>query len=200
MIDQWGWYPIGGGSIHAKINPPSLNGRIGELKGIRIDERGRLTKIRGMSAVSNLPLSIAERQRREGLNHLKGFSQDMDIDFLSAPSPGKGTFFFIAAEYENIKAGFSSLGAIGKSAEEVAREACRDFLQYHGLQGAVEPHLADQLIPYVALAEGPSSFTTTKVTRHLLTNIWTVKQFMDMDIHVEGKEGEEGRVIKGLTK
>ncbi|MBI5755797.1 MAG: RNA 3'-terminal phosphate cyclase [Nitrospirae bacterium] len=233
-IDKWGWYPIGGGIIHAEINPlvpiplplqitpptfflPPLWGEDMEgggerrgrpvlrevegvrgpgLRGIRIEARGKLQRIKGISAVSNLPLSIAERQKKEGLNNLKTLGVDTDIEVSSAPSLGKGAFFFIVAEYEKIMAGFSSLGAIGKPAEEVAREACRDFLEYHEAHGAVDPHLADQLIPYIALAEGVSSFTTTKITRHLLTNVWTVRQFMDVDIRVEGIEGDEGMVVK----
>jgi RNA 3'-terminal phosphate cyclase (ATP) len=78
----------------------------------------------------------------------------------------------------------------------VAREACRDVFDYHRSRGAVDPHLADQLIPYIALAKGMSSFTTTKITRHLLTNVWTVEQFMDLRIKIEGLEGEEGRVVR----
>lgn len=203
-IDRWGWYPIGGGIIRAEINPllhsllltplhilPSQG-----LRGIRIEARGKLQRIRGLSAVSNLPLAIAERQRSEGLKELKALTVDTDIEVITAPSPGKGTFFFIVAEYAGIKAGFSALGAIGKPAEEVAQEACRAFFEYHDSNGAVEPHLADQLIPYMALADGPSSFTTTKVTRHLLTNVWTVRQLMDVDIRVEGREGECGRVVR----
>jgi len=130
------------------------------------------------------------------LKGLKSLAVDRDIEIISAPSPGRGTFFFIVAEYEGIKAGFSSLGAIGKSAEEVAREACRDLFEYHESSGAIDPHLADQLIPYIALAEGGSTFTTTRITRHLLTNVWTVRQLMDVEITVEGSEGEPGRVIK----
>ena len=189
-IDKWGWYPIGGGVVHADLMPSA------GLRGIRIEERGRLLRIYGISAVSNLPSSIAERQRGEGLKNLKGLGVDIDIELFTAPSPGKGTFFFIVAEYERVSAGFSSLGALGKTAEEVAREACREFFEYHKLSGAIEPHLADQLIPYIAMSPGPSSFTTTKITRHLMTNIWTVKQFVDADIRVLGQEGEEGRVVK----
>ncbi|MBI5039503.1 MAG: RNA 3'-phosphate cyclase, partial [Nitrospirae bacterium] len=151
-IDRWGWYPIGGGIIHAEINP-LVRGT--GLRGVRIEARGKLQRSRGISAVSNLPLSIAERQKKEGLNNLKTLGVDTDIEVLSAPSPGKGTFFFIVAEYEGIKAGFSALGAIGKPAEEVAQEACKAFLEYHDSNGTVEPHLADQLIPYMALADGP---------------------------------------------
>ncbi|MEK6714302.1 MAG: RNA 3'-terminal phosphate cyclase [Nitrospirota bacterium] len=189
-IDKWGWYPIGGGVVHAEIRPSA------GLKGIKIENRGRLLRIYGMSAVSNLPYEIAERQRAEGLKNLKALGVDVDIELVTAPSPGKGTFFFVVAEYEGSSAGFSSLGALGKPAEDVAREACRDLLEYHRTNGAVEPHLADQLIPYIAIADGPSSFTTTKITRHLLTNIWTVKHFIDTDIRVTGKEGEEGKVFK----
>lgn len=190
FIDQWGWYPMGGGVVHAEINPSAV------LNGIRIEERGELISIKGVSAVSNLPVSIAERQRSEGLKILRPYCADTEIEITSAPSKGKGTFFFIIARYEGVTAGFSSLGAIGKSSEQVAREACREFLDYHKSQGAVDPHLADQLIPYIAISKGPSSFTTTKITKHLLTNIWTVRQFIDADIKVSGSEGDWGRVVK----
>jgi len=207
-IDKWGWYPIGGGIVHVAINPLNLplplllkggKGGLREregLKGLTLEEKGRLTRIWGLSAVSNLPLSIAERQRSEGLKELKALTVPTDIEVIAAPSPGKGTFFFIVAEYEGIMAGFSALGAIGKPAEEVAQEACSAFFEYHNSNGAVEPYLADQLIPYTALAGGPSSFTTTRITRHLLTNVWTVRQLMDVDIRIEGREGEWGRVIR----
>lgn len=190
IIDQWGWYPIGGGIVHAEIHTSE------RLTGIRMDERGELLSIKGLSAASNLPASIAERQRSEGLKILRPYCADTEIEIISAPSRGKGTFFFIMARYENVITGFSSLGAIGKTSEEVAREACREFIDYHNSQGAVDPHLADQLIPYISISDEPSSFTTSKITNHLLTNIWTVRHFIDMDISVTGVEGEYGKVFK----
>lgn len=77
----------------------------------------------------------------------------------------------------------------------MAEEACEDFLRFLQTKGAIDPHLADQLIPYLALAEGQSTLTVSKITNHLLTNIWVVKQFLPIEISVEGEEGEEGKVV-----
>ena len=151
-------------------------------------------RLSGISAVSNLPDSIAERQRSQAIKVLRGKGFSPDIKVLQAPSIGQGTFFFLKAEFENSVAGFGSLGERGKRAEKVAQEACDEFLQFMQSDGAVEPHLADQLIPYLALAEGQSAFTVSRITKHLLTNIWVVKQFLPTEISVEGEEGGEGKV------
>ncbi len=110
------------------------------------------------------------------------------------PSPGKGTFLFLLAGFENIAAGFGALGAIGKRAEEVADDACSDLFDYLNADGALDPHLADQIVPYLALARGPSRFSTSRITKHLLTNIWVIRQFLDAEIEVSGAEGERGTV------
>ncbi|MFH1335461.1 MAG: RNA 3'-terminal phosphate cyclase, partial [Candidatus Zixiibacteriota bacterium] len=188
-INKWGWYPKGGGEVLGTIQPTL------KFNPMELSERGKLIRLSGISVVSNLPMSIAERQRDHAVNILreKGFSTEIGI--YQAPSVGQGTFFFLKAEFENTFAGFSSLGEIGKRAEKVAEEACEDFLHFVRSGGAVDPHLADQLIPYLALAEGQSTFTVSKITNHFLTNIWVVKQFLPVEISVEGEEGEEGKVM-----
>jgi RNA 3'-terminal phosphate cyclase (ATP) len=186
---SWGWYPLGGGQVSARITPARA------LFPCTLTDRGRLLRITGISAVSNLPRHIADRQRSRALAVLNSQGMDASIEVLSAPSPGKGSFLFLAAEYENVSAGFGGLGAIGKRAEDVADEACKELLSYLRTKGALDPHLADQIVPWLAFCRGPSEFTTSRVTRHVLTNLWVVRQFMDIDARVEGNEGEAGRVM-----
>ncbi len=188
-IASWGWYPVGGGRVNARIEPAV------RIKPLLMVDRGKLLRVGGVSAISNLQEHIALRQRERALSILARHGIDGSIDILTAPSTGKGSFLFLCAEFENLSTGFGALGAIGKSAEQVADEACGELLSHVQATGSLDPHLADQVVPYLALSSNASEFTTSRITQHLLTNIWVVKQFLDIDISVQGSEGEEGRVI-----
>jgi RNA 3'-phosphate cyclase len=189
-IEKWGFYPRGGGRIQMEIHP------IGELKPSHLVNRGSLRKICGLSATSNLPKHVAERQKE---NALKRIHEDLEIDTdiklcYHVPSNGPGSFLFLLAEYEKTVAGFSSLGSRGKPAEKVADEAVNALKDFNRSEGCIDPHLADQLIPFLALAKGNSSFTTTQMTDHLLTNIWVVERFLQEKIGKWGEKGRPGRV------
>ncbi len=188
-IASWGWYPIGNGQVSARISPTRA------LQPLTLIDRGNLLSVTGISAISNLPDHIATRQRDRALLVLNRHGIDASIETLSVPSIGKGSYLFLAAEFENFSVGFDSLGAIGKRAEEVADEACTGVLSYLHAKGALDPHLADQIVPWLAFCQGPSVFTTSRVTQHLVTNIWVIRQFMDVDVDVEGIEGEAGRIF-----
>jgi RNA 3'-terminal phosphate cyclase (ATP) len=190
VIEKWGFYPKGGGKIQLKIDP------VHELKAISLAERGLLKKVRGISAISNLPKHVAERQREQAL---KKIQRELKIDAEIAtsydiPSNGPGSFVFLSAEYEKTLAAFSSLGARGKPAEKVADEAVESMKDFIESDGCIDPHLADQLVPFMAVAKGNSFFTTTQMTEHLLTNLWVTGHFFPVKVRKWGEIGRPGRV------
>lgn len=187
-IRKWGWYPIGGGEIWATVQ-----GRSGVAPGsLDLDQRGALLRVRGLSASSNLPKHIRTRQERAALHALRSSGVNARVDVVDAPSKGQGTVVFVWAEFEKVLAGFTALGERGKPAERVAEEAVQGLLEFLASVGALDEHLADQTVLPLALAEGTSRFTTTAVTRHLLTNAWVVNRFFPGSVRVEGDEGHPG--------
>lgn len=157
-------------------------------------ERGTLRHLWVLSASSNLPTHVTQRQAKRALQRLRaaGLSAHEVTVVDDAPSPGIGSCVVIAGMYENGWGGGSALGKRGKPAERVADEAVDAFLRFHQSTGAVDVHLADQLIVPLAVRVQRWAFTTPHMSNHLRTVIWLTSQFIPVQIsHHE----EEGRVI-----
>lgn len=187
-LKKWGWYPKGGGEAVAKIEPAK------KFRPVELIERGKLLSISGVSASSNLPKHIVRRQKNRVYKNLRKLGCDVDMTELEGRSIGNGTLIFLKATFENTVAGFSSLGERGKRAEKVADEACKELMDFLKTDAAVGVYLADQLVLLMALAEGRSAITTSKITRHLLTNIWLAEQFLPVKFDVDGREGMPGQI------
>lgn len=191
-IGSYGFYPRGGGEIRSEIFPSA------GVRPLFLTERGKVLAVRGWSAAANLPVSIAHRQRDAALalirGRLRGADLPVDIEVLSVQTPGQGTFLFLLVETEGGVAGFSSLGERGKRAEAVGEEAAEALLSYCETGAALDPHLPDQLAPYLAMCRKSSAFTTSRVTEHLMTNLWTIGLFREGRFSVEGEVGKPGMV------
>ncbi|MBI5741072.1 MAG: RNA 3'-phosphate cyclase [Nitrospirae bacterium] len=185
-ISKYGFYPKGGGEVYFKIFPAE------KVKGMEVVSRGDLLSLNGHSAVANLPLHIAVRQQTSAAQSFSPLAANIDV--IEVPSFGQGTFVFLRGEYENALSGFSSLGERGKPAEKVGREAATSFKDHHDTHACLDPHLADQIVIYLGLAGGKSVFTTSRITQHLLTNLWVIEKFLKIKYEVEGAPDSEGRV------
>ena len=187
QLKKWGWYPMGGGEAVIEIHPSKLSG-------IHLSERGPLKGIKVTSAASNLSMSITRRQRDSVLQILEAEGIEATSEIVDAPSPGKGSIVFMLAEFEKSRAGFAALGGRGKRAEIVGEEVCEEFMNFLKSDAAIDQYLADQLVLLMALAKGRSSFSTSKITSHLLANIWVAEQFLPVKFWVAGDEGKPGEV------
>lgn len=187
-ISKCGFYPQGGGEVYIRTYPTQ------RLSGLTLENKGKLVNLTGVSAVANLPVSVAERQKKKAEQILGQEKLEPEISTTEVSSVGTGTYFFLLVEFENSVAGFSALGERGKPAEMVAQEACQSLLDFLKTEAAVEEHLADQILPFLALAKEESRFTVSKITSHLLTNVWVVEKFKTSKIRVDGRVGEYGRI------
>jgi RNA 3'-terminal phosphate cyclase (ATP) len=188
QLRRWGWYPAGGGEVEATIGPSAA------LGGFRA-EGAVMPPITGLSAVSRLPRSIAERQRQRALERLAaaGLAAEIAVE-EDASARGPGTFLFLARRG---RAGFSALGRRGVPAERVADEAVEELLAHRAAGAAVDQHLADQLVPFLALAGAPSSYTCPAVSGHLGTVAWVVEQFVPTRVAVDAGLPTRVRITLG---
>ncbi len=184
-----GYYPAGGGRAESTVSRAKK-----PLSPFQARDRGALLKVSISSTVSGLPLSIAERQLRSATELLSSLPVQIEARLAEAGAHGTGTSVFITAEFENCRAGFSALGARGKRAEAVGSEAALALAKHLESGGAIDPHLADQLPVYLALARGLSAFTTSEVTSHLTTNVRVIERFLPVKFSIEGKAGAGGTV------
>jgi RNA 3'-terminal phosphate cyclase (ATP) len=192
-----GYYPVGGGELYSVIKPARL-----PLKPLELPERSRLKKIQITSTLSNLPVHIAKRQLERVVKRVRELQPPeagLHTECIEAPAgaggvAGRGTSVFILAEFEKGRAGFTSLGARGKPAEKVADEAADGLESFLKKEGALDPHLADQLILYMALAAGISTVSVSSITTHLKTNIHVVEKFLPVSFDVTGVESAPGMV------
>ncbi len=187
-----GFYPKGGGEIKISIN------HVKKVYPLVLMERGRLRKVRGISAVGNLDLSIAERQKKQAIENMSEMSEikiSPEIEVITMPAFAKGTMLLLMCEFENSQCCYFSLGAIGKRAEKVADEACEGLRSFLETKGVIDEHLSDQIILPLSLATDTSRFITPKITQHLLTNAEVIKLFFNTKIQIEDSPGGEGEII-----
>lgn len=185
-----GFYPRGGGQVAARIAGGS------KVSGLHLTQRGRLVRIRGLSAVADLPQEIAERQRRQALRRLDQMIHEapVGIEISSLPARSKGTLLLLLAEFEHCQACFFALGARGKRAETVADEAVDSLAEFLATQATLDQWMADQLMLPLSLAAEKSLFVTSRVTQHLLTNAGVIQLFLPLQISIEGAPGEPASV------
>lgn len=177
-LQERGYYPKGGGTVLATFEPCKLRGF--HFK----NPKNKLNlEVRGISHASNLPSHVAARQAEAAKTLLleEGYSPDIGTECFELFSTGSGitlwTGFF----------GGTALGKKGLPAEKVGRKAAGEILPELRSLAAVDVHLADQLIPYMALA-GNSSYTVRELSMHTKTNIWVTEQFLDVKFRIREKD------------
>jgi len=182
-----GFYPPGGGEILCEVEPWA-----GRPASLRLEDRGPLVCVRGVSGASHLKGSVAERQRDAASARLweeRRLQVEWELAAPAAASPG--SYLLLEAVFERGRGAFGFLGERRIRPEALGDLAARRLLRFLDQEGAVDAHLADQMAVPLALGRGGGLLTTTEVTRHLETVASTACLF-GVQARVVGRRGGPG--------
>lgn len=182
-LDRPGFYPAGGGRMRVEIAPCPT------LRPLDLADRGPLLATQAVARVASLDPVIAQKElsvTREVLGWAEGDCRMEELD----PAWGPGNVLLLSARYEQVTEMVAGFGERQVPAASLALNAARRIRGMMESGAAIGPYLADQLLLPLALAGG-GRFTTVRPSRHTLTNIGTIAQFLSVPITIE--QMEDGR-------
>ncbi|KAM4629777.1 RNA 3'-terminal phosphate cyclase [Polymixia lowei] len=194
-IRMRGYYPKGGGEVVATVNP------VKELSPVTMTERGNITKIYGRAFVAGvLPFKLAKDMSAAAVRTIRKEIKDLYINIQPLQEKekayGNGNGIIIIAESSTgcLFAG-SALGKKGVYADKVGIEAAEMLLRNIRHNGCVDEFLQDQLIIFMALANGTSRIRTGAVTLHTQTAIHVAEQLTQAKFTItKSEEGLNGHI------
>ncbi|OYT53821.1 MAG: RNA 3'-phosphate cyclase [Candidatus Altiarchaeales archaeon ex4484_2] len=172
-LERRGFYPKGGGRVSVTVHPS-------KPERIVLVDRGFVECVKGLSYAHRAlrDKNVAERQLKSSRRILSNYlSNPKDIkleeEYVDSPSLGSGLLLY--AICNNSILGFDSLGGKGKRSETVGIDAANGLIRELESGAALDRFMADQIIPYLALAGGEVS--VSMVSGHCRTNVEVVNRF-----------------------
>jgi RNA 3'-phosphate cyclase len=195
-----GHYPRGGGMVSCEIIPSK------EIDSLDLVILGQLKSVCGISHCVRLPGHIAERQASSAEELIRAqlgidpeiiresYSKSDDPHF----GPGSGIVLWVEDE-QGVRLGADNLGERGISAESVGSNAVSHLMREISSEKAIDSHLCDMLVPYLAIASGTSRIGVTTITSHLTTNIWATEHILGTDLNLQSESDKSGVLtVKGI--
>lgn len=174
-----GYFPRGGGEVSVVLQKV-------DLTPLQLVERGEIITIKGRSHASEAlrQRHVAERQREGAMVILKrvDLPTEIEVEYGPSRSPGSGIDLWALGEQSIL--GATALGARGKRAEEVGEEGSAALLRQIESGAALDEWMGDQILPFLAAAGGESRISVTRITGHLMTNLWVINQFLPLETDI----------------
>lgn len=183
-IKKDGFYPKGGAEVEVVVKPF-------KPEPINRTEKGKLLEINIFSIASQSlqKANVAGRQASAAEEELKKkFSVPIKSDMKYVPSISAGSGILVIGKYEHSFLGGDAIGEIGKKAEDVGKEAVKNFLSE--ITGAIDRHAADMLLPYMAFYGG--SFSTSSITHHIVANCLVIEKFLHVKFEINKERNAVG--------
>lgn len=170
-----GYYPRGGGIVELEVTPAQT------LHPLSIESAGTLQTIMAYAHVANLPQHIVERMCTAAASCMQGIPLQMSQQILGPDQAiGRGGGLTLVACTEHALLGSAVTAERGIPAEQLGTQAGQ-ALSSELLSGAtLDIHAADQLLLYMALARGMSTFRVRELSLHAHTALWLLEQLFPL--------------------
>ena len=190
-IIQPGYVPRGGGVIVIRIRPQRE-----KLRPFILLEQGKITEINGIALSSLLrERKVSERMAKECQKELraKGYNPKIEIVYDAKEDPAfkkasiqAGASLAIWAKTDTgCLIGSDMAGEPRRTAEFIGKQVAKDLIEDSESGATVDRHLADQLIPFCALADGVSEYLIPRMTEHVETRLWLVEKVIGAKTQVK---------------
>ncbi len=83
--------------------------------------------------------------------------------------------------------GADRAGKLGRRSEEIGRYVAGSILDDLKTGATVDRYVADQLIPFCAVADGVSEYIIPSVTEHVETNLWLAGRILSARTTLDGR-------------
>jgi len=174
-LKRHGFYPKGGARVVFTLKPCL------KLEPIDLTDFGRIIAIEGVSIASNhlKKADVAERQARTAEQVISNnieIKPDIKSEYVEALNPGSGICLWLKTD-SGVILGSDIIGEKGKPSEVIGKECAKYLCDIVNKRATADKFFSDQIIPYMALAEG-ISIIKSELTDHTKTNIWLCEQFL----------------------
>lgn len=175
-LEAPGFHPRGGGELRARIEPS-------ELDRLELEERGASLERHFVTKTAGIPPAAADRQLRVAKDRLSLAKTELTrVDHPEALGPANITL--VLHRFEHVTAVFSGVGERSSRPEEVAEQAIGPSLRYLECRGALDEHLADQLLVPMAMGRG-GVFTTSEPSAHFDVQVELLRTFLGGEIEAD---------------
>ena len=185
LVKKPGYVPEGKGVLEIKAQPAKAG-----LRPLILTDQGKVTGVRGIALSSHLAeQEVSDRMAEECSARLEEAGYDAEIDAVyEASASQKGADLSVWAETDSgAIIGADRAGKLGRRSEEIGRYVAGSILDDLKTGATVDRYMADQLIPFCAVACGASDYIMPTVTEHVETNLWLVERILHARTKLNGR-------------
>ena len=194
-IQRHGYFPKGGGIV--KVRVPTMQAK---LQPVSLTERGDLAEVRIRSFYAgNCPRWVAEEMAAAAMKEfsnvkIDGKRQRPRVEIVNDPDAldAASGILIVAKTSTGCILGGSALGSRKERPKNTGKNAAKEIISALEAGGCVDGWLQDQLIFYMALADGVSEMLSGCLTLHTQTAIDIAEQMTNAKFEVKCLDNMKG--------